>query len=95
MRATDLADRLGLTARTLQRFFAAYVGVSPGWVIRRRRLQEVALRATAGGHVDWVRLAADLGYYGQAHLVRDFTSAIGVPPARYAGTRAGPDATTA
>jgi AraC-like DNA-binding protein len=86
LRVPDLADRLGLTTRTLQRFFAAYVGVSPGWVIRRRRLQEAALRATEGGPVDWGRLAADLGYYDQAHLVRDFTTAIGVPPARYAGT---------
>ena len=94
LRVSDLADRLGLATRTLQRFFATYVGVSPGWVIRRCRLQEVALRATEGGHVDWVRLAADLGYYDQAHLVRDFTTAIGVPPARYAGTQAGADATT-
>ncbi|GAA2588262.1 helix-turn-helix domain-containing protein [Dactylosporangium fulvum] len=93
LRVTDLADRLGLATRTLQRFFAAYVGVSPGWVIRRCRLQEVALRATEGRHVDWVRLAADLGYYDQAHLVRDFTTAIGVPPARYAGTRPDNDST--
>jgi AraC-like DNA-binding protein len=84
MRVTELADRIGLRPRALQRLFATYVGVSPGWVIRRRRLQEVALRATEGGPVDWSRLAADLGYYDQAHLVRDFTATVGVSPARYA-----------
>jgi len=91
LRVTDLAARLGRGTRSLQRLFARYVGVSPGWVIRRCRLQEVALRATQGGHVDWGTLAADLGYYDQAHLVRDFTATVGVPPARYSGTSPDPD----
>ena len=83
VRVDDLAERLGLGVRSLQRLFARYVGLSPGWVIRRRRLQEVALRATGGEPVDWSSLAVELGYYDQAHLVRDFTAAVGEPPARY------------
>jgi AraC-like DNA-binding protein len=83
VRVGELAERLGLSARSLQRLFARYVGLSPGWVIRRRRLQEVALRATAGPPVDWSSLAVELGYYDQAHLIRDFTAAVGEPPARY------------
>ncbi|MEO3820459.1 hypothetical protein [Plantactinospora sp. B24E8] len=59
------------------------VGLGPGWVVRRCRLPEAALYATEGGPVDWVGLAADLGYYDRAHLVRDLTAAVGVPPARY------------
>jgi AraC-like DNA-binding protein len=42
-----------------------------------------AIRAEQGGPVDWAVLAADLGYADQAHLTRDFTATIGVPPARY------------
>jgi AraC-like DNA-binding protein len=83
-RVADLADRLALSPRTVQRLFAEHVGVGPAWVIRRFRLQEAAAHATAGGDVDWAGLAAALGYYDQAHLVRDFTQTIGVPPARYA-----------
>jgi AraC-like DNA-binding protein len=82
----DLAARVGLGVRALQRLFAEHVGLSPGWVIRRCRLQEAALAATEGERVDWAGLAADLGYCDQAHLVRDFTRVIGVPPARYART---------
>jgi len=52
--------------------------------MRRARLHEVALRADSGDPVDWAALAADLGYADQAHLTRDFTAAIGVPPHRYA-----------
>ncbi|MGI5147964.1 DUF6597 domain-containing transcriptional factor [Plantactinospora sp. CA-294935] len=93
LRVTDLAERLGLRVRALQRLFADQVGVSPGWVIRRCRLQEAALRATDGGPIDWAGLAADLGYYDQAHLIREFTAAVGTPPARYAeGVDSGPDA---
>ena len=40
--------------------------------------------ADAGGDVDWAALAADLGYADQAHLTRDFTATLGVPPSRYA-----------
>jgi AraC-like DNA-binding protein len=83
-RVDQLSASSGLTVRTLQRLFADYVGVSPKWVMRRARLHEAAERADSGEPVDWACLAADLGYADQAHLTRDFTVTIGVPPARYA-----------
>jgi AraC-like DNA-binding protein len=83
-RVDELSALSGLTARTLQRLFADYVGVSPKWVMRRARLHEAAERAGSGEPVDWAALAADLGYADQAHLTRDFTVTIGVPPSRYA-----------
>ena len=83
-RVDQLAASSGLTVRTLQRLFADYVGVSPKWVMRRARLHEAAERADSGEPVDWATLASDLGYADQAHLTRDFTVTIGVPPARYA-----------
>ena len=83
-RVSDLATSVGIAARTLQRLFAEYVGVPPKWVLRRYRLHEAAERANGDQRVDWSRLAAELGYYDQAHLIRDFTATIGAPPARYA-----------
>ena len=83
-RVDQLSASSGLTVRTLQRLFADYVGVSPKWVMRRARLHEAAERAGSGEPVDWAALASDLGYADQAHLTRDFTVTIGVPPARYA-----------
>jgi AraC-like DNA-binding protein len=83
-RVGQLSASSGLTVRTLQRLFADYVGVSPKWVMRRARLHEAAERADSGEPVDWASLAADLGYADQAHLTRDFTVTIGVPPTRYA-----------
>ena len=83
VRVEQLAARCQVSVRSLQRLFAEYVGVGPKWVLRRARLQEAALRAEAGT-VDWPLLAADLGYADQAHLTRDFTAVVGLPPTRYA-----------
>jgi AraC-like DNA-binding protein len=86
-RVAELARRLGLSVRSVQRLFAEHVGLGPAWVIRRFRLHEAAAQATDGADIDWARLAADLGYYDQAHLIRDFTATVGTPPARYAAGR--------
>ncbi|MFI9747169.1 DUF6597 domain-containing transcriptional factor [Streptomyces sp. NPDC052494] len=86
-RVSLLAAASGLSARSLQRLFAACVGVGPKWVILRYRIHEALERAEAAGPAgapDWAALAAELGYSDQAHLVRDFTATIGVPPTAYA-----------
>ncbi|NEC23831.1 helix-turn-helix domain-containing protein, partial [Streptomyces parvus] len=83
-RVDGLARDTGLSARSLQRLFSAYVGVGPKWVILRYRIHEALEAAEAGPALDWARLAADLGYSDQAHLVRDFTATVGVPPTAFA-----------
>lgn len=82
-RVGQLARSAGLSPRTLQRLFSAYVGVGPKWVILRYRIHEALERAESEPAVDWARLAADLGYSDQAHLVRDFTATVGVPPTAF------------
>ncbi|MGY1434002.1 helix-turn-helix domain-containing protein [Streptomyces reniochalinae] len=84
LRVERLAADEGVSVRTLQRLFATYVGVSPKWAILRYRVHEAMERATAQPGTDWARLAGELGYSDQAHLVRDFTAAVGVTPTAYA-----------
>ncbi|MFI6261569.1 DUF6597 domain-containing transcriptional factor [Micromonospora sp. NPDC051006] len=84
LRVDEFARRHGLSTRRLQRLFLDRVGVGPKWVIRRYRLQEAIEQAADGPQPDWARLAADLGYSDQAHLVREFTAATGTSPAAYA-----------
>ncbi|MGC5398470.1 AraC family transcriptional regulator [Streptomyces sp. DT20] len=79
-RVDGLARAEGVSVRSLQRLFATYVGVGPKWVILRYRIHEALERAESEPEVDWAALAADLGYSDQAHLVRDFTATVGVPP---------------
>ncbi len=80
----DLADRLGVGVRQLQRLFAGHVGVSPTWVIRRCRLLRALEEAVDGGtEPRWGEIAARLGFADQAHLTRTFSAAVGQPPGRY------------
>ncbi|MCX5248092.1 helix-turn-helix domain-containing protein [Streptomyces sp. NBC_00201] len=90
-RVADFARTEGMSVRLLQRLFAGYVGVGPKWVILRYRIHEALEHAETDREVDWAALAADLGYADQAHLVRDFTATVGVPPTAYA---ANPTAST-
>ena len=83
-RLGDLAARSGIGARTLQRLFTEYVGISPTWVLRRYRLLEAAEAVRAGERVVWSDVASALGYADQAHLVREFRAALGRTPEAYA-----------
>jgi AraC-like DNA-binding protein len=83
-KCANLAHEFHMTERTLQRLFRRYVGVSPGWVIRRYRIHEAVNHLEQGEVVDWPALAVDLGYFDQAHFIKDFKQLIGVSPGLYA-----------
>ncbi|MGN0113085.1 MAG: helix-turn-helix domain-containing protein [Cellulosimicrobium funkei] len=80
----DLADVVGTSARSLQRLFAASVGVSPKWVLQRHRVHLAADLLAADPGQDLAALATAVGYYDQAHLGADFARATGVTPGAYA-----------
>lgn len=80
----DVAQISGISKRGLQRLFNQYVGVSPKWVIRRCRLHEAVERLTQGEVNDWPQVALELGYFDQAHFIKDFKAVVGLTPAEYA-----------
>lgn len=80
----DICRRYGISPRSLQRLFRQYVGVSPKWVLRRYRLHEAAARLAEPSPGSWAQVAAELGYFDQAHFINDFTAAVGLTPAQYA-----------
>jgi AraC-like DNA-binding protein len=84
-RVEDLATRLAVSPRTLQRHLGRLLGVSPKWVVRQARIHDALERAGADSATpDWADLAQQLGFADQAHFVNTFTALVGVPPARYA-----------
>ena len=78
-----VARRSGRGVRSLQRLFSRYIGVSPKWVINRFRLHEVVDRLAKGETVDWTQLTYALGYFDQAHFIKDFKAIIGRTPGDY------------
>jgi AraC-like DNA-binding protein len=83
VRVDQVAQLAGTSTRSLQRAFAAYVGVSPKAVLARYRLQDAAALIDAGEVDDLAALAADLGWFDQAHFSRDFRAVVGVTPSAY------------
>jgi AraC-like DNA-binding protein len=80
----ELAAETGWSARHLGERFRAETGLSPkagARVVRfdqaRRRLQR---RQARDGRVALAGLAAECGYYDQAHMARDFRDLAGCPP---------------
>ncbi|WP_044236112.1 helix-turn-helix domain-containing protein [Chondromyces apiculatus] len=81
VRVESVAERLGVTARHLRRAFTESVGVPPKDFARAVRLQR-AVRMAATSK-DWVRIAADAGYYDQSHLIADFREFVGLTPGAF------------
>lgn len=76
-----LAVEAGFSTRHFQRLFAAHYGISPR-ELRRFSRYLAALRALIGGGIrrDLAQLAADSGYFDQAHMAHDFRRLAGLSP---------------
>ncbi|HET9103671.1 MAG TPA: helix-turn-helix domain-containing protein [Solirubrobacteraceae bacterium] len=83
-RVGELAAAFALTPRTLQRIFARHVGASPKQVLQRLRRQRAVDELSQGRAPDLARLAADLGYFDQAHLAQDFRTTLRRSPSAVA-----------
>ena len=83
LRVEEAAYMAGLGVRALQRLFSEYVGVSPKWVIQRYRLHEAMASLEEGESMDFPALALQLGYFDQAHFIKDFKLLLGRTPATY------------
>lgn len=83
-RVDQVTERFGVPVRTLQRLFRRYIGAGPKWVLRRYRLQDGADLLARGRIEDLAALAAELGYFDQAHFTREFTAEVGMAPLEYA-----------
>ena len=79
----DLADRLGLTARSLERLCARYFGFPPKLLLRRQRFLRSLAQFMLRPASNWSD-ALDGQYYDQAQFVRDFRSFMGMAPSEYA-----------
>jgi AraC-like DNA-binding protein len=83
LRVAQLCERFDVTERTLQRLTRRRLGLSPKWLVQRRRLHEAAGGLRAGG-TTVADLAASLGYADESHLSRDFRRVTGMTPGAFA-----------
>ena len=83
-RVGQVCEKFAITERSLQRLTARRIGLSPKWLVQRRRLHEAAERLARDERPDLARVAADLGYADQAHFGRDFRTVTGLTPGEFA-----------
>ncbi len=80
-----LAGELGLSRQHLGRVFRDQVGVGPKLLARIARLQRAvrALQTTVLSSL--AQAAAEVGYFDEAHMDRDFRELVGLTPGRVKG----------
>jgi AraC-like DNA-binding protein len=77
------ADMVGLSYRQLSRLFRERVGFGPKVLARISRFQRLLRALEARPKASWSALAAEIGYYDQPHLTREFRAFAAVSPHAY------------
>lgn len=79
----EIATRVGLGVRQLERRFGAAVGLTPKQFARVHRVRTTAKLRLSGEAETWAACAAEMGFTDQAHMTREFRAATGRPPKRF------------
>jgi AraC-like DNA-binding protein len=73
-----IADQAGMSERQFRRRCLAESGLAPKHLARVLRFRRACRLATQGA--SWLTIAAESGYFDQAHLIRDFREFTGATP---------------
>ena len=78
-----LADRVGLTKRTLERVCSRHFGFPPRLLLRRQRMMRSLAAFMLSDGSSWTDVI-DRHYHDQAHFVHEFHTFMGMSPTQYA-----------
>ncbi len=79
----DLAERMGMTVRSLERLVRRAFGFPPKLLIRRQRFLGCLSQYMLDPSLKWLG-TLDWRYHDQSHFVRDFKRFMGMSPSAYA-----------
>ena len=86
-RIAPLVREAGLSERRFGMLFQRQVGMRPKHYTRLLRFRAVVDHAAAQSAVNWSQVAADGGYFDQAHLTHEFRQFAGVTPTAFMAAR--------
>jgi len=84
IRISELARRLDVSTRQLQRRFKSSTGLSPKQFARIRRIRATAIVLVENDRVSWADRAADMGFADQSHMTHEFKSVTKRSPNSFA-----------
>lgn len=79
----DLADRVAMNVRSLERLSKRAFGFTPKLLLRRQRFLRSLAQFMLDPSLKWLS-TLDYQYHDQAHFVRDFRRFMGMSPSEYA-----------
>ena len=79
----ELSNELKYSRRQIQRVFQNQKGMSFQYYCRLVRVQNILKLYNLSSAKKFTSLAHQCGYYDQSHLIRDFTSLLGLPLKKY------------
>ena len=85
VRIEDLIAKSGLSASQFQRRFATQVGMTPKLFARTIRFDRALIAHRNGPNRPWTDIIHELGYFDQAHFIRDCHAFTGLPPGGLVG----------
>lgn len=77
---SDIADRLNISIRTLERRFMRYIGLTPKQYAKIIRINSVMRMMNSPGLNRLTDIAYQFGYYDQTHFIKEFKSVTGTKP---------------
>ena len=80
-----VADRQGVTTRSIQLRFQAQLGYSAKEIARFLRFKKLLqqLYQSRPESVDWMAQVQQFGYHDQSHLIKDFQHFVGMSPRQF------------
>jgi len=87
----DVQLDTGFSHTRFIQLFREHVGLTPKLFCRVRRFHASIGCIEKGMPVNWAELAADCGYFDQAHLIHDFRAFAGMTPVEFSRTMADSD----
>jgi AraC-like DNA-binding protein len=84
-RIDALVGKSGLSTSRFQRRFATQVGMTPKLFARTIRFDRVLIARRNAPARPWTDIIHELGYFDQAHFIRECHAFTGLPPGRLTG----------
>jgi AraC-like DNA-binding protein len=80
---SDIAERVGIGRRTLERVCESAFGLAPKMLLRRQRFMRSVTQHMLGGERPWIEAIDDI-YHDQPQFVREFREFTGLSPREFA-----------
>lgn len=83
MKVDEYCNQIGISQKSIERYFKKYVGINPKPFIKLTRFQKALKQILDGNYDNLTSLSYDLDYFDQTHFIKDFKSYMGTTPLKF------------